>query len=224
MDKKPQEPVLPPVATGPAAEPTLAGEPTAPRYTNRCGRTYLVSEGKSRSGKLRYYANPNPSGKPVASMPEGYEFYEHPKDGQVVVRKIKLTQITPSERDLVADGITRLRQRNDVIVDVEACALAVYTPLRNELDIGESRRLLPDAAPPTADQPLNVVFTKPLTYGRTLRVELVDSEKRWFVVQRWCFVGKFHDWLRIDGPAPLEELIEKFGKNLGKDQPYDLTE
>jgi hypothetical protein len=157
-------------------------------------------------------------------MPAGYEFYEHPKDGQVVARKIRLTQITPSERELVAEGISRLRPQNDVIIDVEACALLVYTPLRNELDIGESLRPLPDAAPPAADQPLNVVFTKPLTYGRTLRVELVDSEKRWFVVQRWCSVGKFHDWLRIDGPAPLEELIEKFGKNLGKDQAYDLTE
>ena len=177
MDKQRQEPVLPPVPTGPAAEPPLEGEPTAPRYTNRCGRTYMVCEGKTGSGKVRYFVSPTPSGKPVASMPEGYEFYEHPKDGQVVVRKIRLTEIIPS-------GTGARGRRNQALAAAErgdhrrrgVCPGGLYAVAERA---GHRRNAspAPRRIPPAVDQPLNVFLTKQLTYGKTLRFELLDTER-----------------------------------------------
>lgn len=219
-----QEPIEQLPALGPASDPATDGEPRALRYTNRCGRTSFLCEGKTGSGKIRYYVSTNLSGKLLAAMPEGYEFYEHPKDGLVVVRKKRTTMITQSERELVADRIGRLRQRHDFIIDVETHALVVYTPLEKGPDIGELIRPLAGAIPPETTQALNDLVNMHLPHGKTLRFELLDSEKRWFVVQRWCSVGPFEDWLRVDGPAPLEGLVEKFGQQLGTDRSYDLTE
>ncbi|HDH98756.1 MAG TPA: hypothetical protein ENF70_06465, partial [Deltaproteobacteria bacterium] len=62
----------------------------AVNYTNRTGKTYYLREGKTKSGKPRYFFSAQQQGKGevVDRIPDGYEIYEHPENAQVFLRKI----------------------------------------------------------------------------------------------------------------------------------------
>ena len=52
---------------------------------------------------------------------------------------------------------------------------------------------------------------------------MVDSAKRTFVVERWCFRGSIDDWIpMMGGRGSLPDLVRKYGQHLGKDSFYDL--
>ncbi len=59
------------------------------QYTNRTGKTYYLREGKTKTGKPRYFFSSQQTGKGevVEHVPEGYEIYEHPENAQVFLRK-----------------------------------------------------------------------------------------------------------------------------------------
>lgn len=46
------------------------------QYRNRKGDTYYLHEGQSRGGKVRYIFSRKTDGKPVESIPDGFEIYE----------------------------------------------------------------------------------------------------------------------------------------------------
>ena len=68
----------------------------AVEYTNRIGKTYYLREGKTKTGKPRYFFSSNKDGKgeAVKEIPEGFEIYEHPENAQVFLRKKRLQLIT----------------------------------------------------------------------------------------------------------------------------------
>ena len=66
-------------------------------YVNRCGDRYYLLQGKTKTGKPKYYASRKCNGVAVDRMPEGFEFYEHPAQGLVSVRRIRPSQILASE-------------------------------------------------------------------------------------------------------------------------------
>lgn len=57
----------------------------AVEYCNRVGKRYFLREGKTKTGKPRYFFSSKLEGKgeAVHSMQEGYEIYEHPENAQV---------------------------------------------------------------------------------------------------------------------------------------------
>ena len=52
-------------------------------YVNRKDDTYFLQVRKTKTGKPNYYFGRKLTGIPVDELPEGYEIYENPKDGQV---------------------------------------------------------------------------------------------------------------------------------------------
>jgi hypothetical protein len=59
-------------------------------------------------------------------------------------------------------------------------------------------------------------------YSKMMRFELVDAECRLFVAQRWCFLGSIDQWIFLDGPAPLSQLVDKYVRHLGKESFFEL--
>ena len=53
----------------------------AVQYTNRITKTYYLREGKTKTGKPRYFFSTQQDGKgeAVEHIPKGYEIYEHPE-------------------------------------------------------------------------------------------------------------------------------------------------
>ena len=102
-------------------------------HVNRKDDTYFLQVRTTKTGKPNYYFGRKLTGVPVDTLPDGYEIYENPKDGQVYLRKAKPTQILPIERETVEQGV-----RADIahcIVEVEGDSLVVYLPGTQESDV-----------------------------------------------------------------------------------------
>src|ERR1700677_4073365 len=76
---------------------------TSLQYENRRGDLYYLQEGKTSTGKPKYYAARKLTGVPLEALPDGYAIYERPENAQVVVRKVKPSPITEFERRQAED-------------------------------------------------------------------------------------------------------------------------
>ena len=106
-------------------------------YVNRRGDRYYLLQGKTKTGKPKYYAARKSSGLAVEQMPEGYEFYEHPEQGLVFVHKVQSSRVSPSERDVLVNWTRQLAGIEYFCVDIQGDSLVVYTP---STDAAESAR------------------------------------------------------------------------------------
>lgn len=64
------------------------------RGTRQGGEKYYLLQGKTKTGKPKYYMARKPDGVAVEQMPEGYEFYESPERGLVSVRKVRHSNVS----------------------------------------------------------------------------------------------------------------------------------
>jgi hypothetical protein len=187
-------------------------------YVNRKGDRYFLLQGKTKTGKPKYYAARRP-GLFADEMPEGYEFYEHPEQAIVSVRKIPTTAITAQEREALTALARSLVSRASCIVDIEDDSLIVYaaegvpTGLNTALS-----RLLPLEKQVDAAKLLG----KFAIYQAMLRFTLIDAETRSFAVDRWCFRGSIDDWFPLGGGKDLETLARRFLPHLGKESFFEL--
>jgi hypothetical protein len=192
------------------------------QYENRLGDTYHLQEGKTPAGKPRYYMGRKLSGTPLGVLPEGYEIYEAPERGQVFVRKIQPSAITSLERTMTADAIRRLSGLEHVIVDIEANSLVIYVSSMSITEADDTVVMLAGAVPTSLAPRHRERLIKRSTYTKMLRFVLVNPDRRGFTVQRWCFRGSIDNWIFLDGPALLEDLVKKYAKHLGKESFFDL--
>ncbi len=191
-------------------------------YTNRRGETYFLQEGKTPKGRPKYYMGRKITGTALDEPPEGYEIYESPEQGQVLIRKIVPTEILPCERELVAQGVRRESGIAHVIVDVKANALIVYVPSNSAAVIDETIRDLTRGFPFSDASGIREFMMRRSVYEKRLRFELIDPKRRLFAVERWCFRGSIDDWIYLEGPARLAGLVKKYAKHLGKESFFDL--
>jgi hypothetical protein len=201
-----------------------AGE-TALHFKNRCGATYYLQEGKTRTGKPKYYAGRKLTGAPLAALPEGHEFYERPDTAQVVIRKIQPSPITELERRQAEEIINRASGLEYCIVAIEGDALVVYTPSTTRADADRLIELVGGGffglRSAQADLLREAQF-RHSQFTKMLRFTLVDPDNRAYRAERWCFRGSIDDWIDLPGYGSLKKLIEKYAKHLGKDSFYDL--
>ena len=67
-------------------------------YVNRRKQRYFLHQGKTKTGKSKYYASTKEGPTRIDWMPDGYEFYEEPQSGIVTIRKVTPTRILPEDR------------------------------------------------------------------------------------------------------------------------------
>ena len=73
-------------------------------HINRRGDRYYVFQGRTKTGKPKYYASKSAtsqSGQRVDSLPEDFEIFENPGNAAVTVRRRKRSRIVDAERQLV---------------------------------------------------------------------------------------------------------------------------
>ena len=76
-----------------------ASETAVVTYTNRMGDTYYLIEGRTKTGKVRYYVSKTLREGALPAMPEGFEFSEN-INGIVSVRKIDSSAASVPEADV----------------------------------------------------------------------------------------------------------------------------
>jgi hypothetical protein len=190
-------------------------------HVNRKDERYTLYEGRTKSGKPKYYCSrkPSASGVPCQAMPPGYEWRENPEDGIVSVRKIRPSRITPLEREMLADGIRALAGLKTFIVEIDGDSLVAYIPDRNPEVVGY---ILHSIVGLGQAELMGEWTAKHAHYSPLMRFNLTDEDKRLFSVQRWCCRGLTDRWIHLDKPAPLAAQIDKYARHLGHESFYDL--
>jgi hypothetical protein len=200
----------------------------AVHYTNRIGKIYYLREGKTKTGKPRYFFSTRQRGKGsvVDQIPEGYEIYEHPENAQVFLRKTRPQLITDLEKQIVKKAVNALQRSRRYIIDCKDEYITIY---ESSIDVGELNTIFSDFLKHTplrpgrtADDAMNaLVSAADQNYTAMLRFGLFDKERRTFTAERFCFRGAIDDWINLGGPEHLKTLVDMYVELLGTDDFFD---
>jgi hypothetical protein len=180
-------------------------------HTNRRGKTYYLHQGKTKTGKPKYFFSMNQDGDLLETIPDGYEIYELPTSAQVFLCKIQPKLIWDSEKGLVKKGLAALSDKKSYLLYIEGNAITIY----------EAETLQHLEEPPFS------FFRKrqpqySSTYTAVLRFVLADDEQRTFIAQRYSFLGSMESWFYLAGAAPLEGHVTKYVPRLDEDSLIDF--
>lgn len=190
-------------------------------YVNRKGHRYYLHEGRTKTGKPKYYCSRKPAAAPLQSMPDGFEWRESPENATVSVRKRPSTRIAEFEREMLSDGIRKLAGLETFLTDVVKDSLVVYLPDRDPQQVDDLLTELAGVAPLGSGQFKEWVRGN-VAYSAMMKFTLVDEDERSFAVDRWCFLGSIDRWFPLSGAAPLADQIREFVPHLGKESFFEL--
>ncbi len=197
-------------------------------FCNRVGKQYFLKEGKTKTGKPRYFfsSNQNGKGEVVSSIPEGYEIYEHPENAQVFLRKIQPHLIADLEVQYVKKLLDSLNNTKRYLVDCKKRTLTIYESNTDSENlkgiIGGLLENHPMRPGITSDDTMPAL-TK-ITgqhYAAVLRFTLEDKERRKYTAERFCFRGSIDDWIYLSGPDYFRDIVKKHASTLGKDEFFE---
>ena len=191
-------------------------------YVNRRGDRYFVLQGKTKTGKPKYYCSKRTDalGVGVERLPDDYEIHENPETALVSVRKIRPTRVQPFERE----ALTRLANElaaTPVLVDVEGDSLVVYaSDVDPEASVRAMSLIFGDLGKHAAGQ-IDWV-TRHAHYSPMLRFNLVDEDERLYSVERWCFRGRIDGWISLARGRPLERQAALYLPHVGVESFFEL--
>jgi hypothetical protein len=186
-------------------------------YTNRQGHVYHLHRSTSKTGKPRFHFSMKRDGDLAETVPEGYEIYEHP-NAQVYLRRIPPKVIADDETAAVEAGVRRFSKFQEFRVDVRKDTITIWVP---DQDVDALSAFL-DSALGVGRGIARDVLSRHISYSPMLRFILIDSEKREFIAQRYCYLGSIDDWIDIGYPDTLQNLVKTYVRHLGQDSYFEL--
>lgn len=116
-------------------------------YTNRMGDTYYLHEGKTKTGKPRYFFAKTIREGAITEMPAGFEVTESVNAVVSVRRKRKgEAQVPGADLEIVRAAVKRHPHLGDCVVRADGNAIVIYEPYpRRELLQGLRLRVRPAA-------------------------------------------------------------------------------
>jgi len=85
-------------------------------WKNRREDVYYLHEGRTKTGKPKYYFSRSDKGMIVDNIPDEYEIYENP-NAQVFLRRKLVSLIKDEELDLLERGVRQYADLKNFIVD-----------------------------------------------------------------------------------------------------------
>ncbi|MBK5940865.1 hypothetical protein [Halochromatium roseum] len=197
-------------------------------YTNRAGQIYHLFEGKTPTGKPRYFFSSRENGKGVRveKMPEGYEVYEHPENAQVFLRKKRPRLITDIEEQFVKKQVASLQRSRRYLVDCKDEKITIYESNIDPDYFKDSFAGLLSQLPHFSGQKTDNAIAAAVNvvdknYSAVLRFSLQDKLTRTFYAERFCFRGSIDDWMYLAGPDKFASIVTKYVPLLGTDDFYE---
>ena len=182
----------------------------AVKYINRRREKHYIKEVISKTGKKRYYIVKNMSKvspeELLSDVPSGFEFYEHPRDAMVVLRKIPIYNINDAEVEIVNLVMKQHDTVTDYIVEKSVDHIAIYTgccDINNYSDMPE----------------LIASFHLIQHYDDILRFE---KKKKIYLAQRFCCLSRDYGWITMERNKDLRYLAEKYCYHIGKDSLFNF--
>jgi hypothetical protein len=191
-------------------------------YTNRKGDLYYVLEGRTKTGKPKYYCSRKPAGTRVDQLPPHLEIYEHPESALVSVRKVTPSRLTPVELAFLKEQIHKLSAVKHFIMDRTGDSVVIHLCDRNPDDVNRLLGLMIGPLGEHAETNTQWVIGH-AAYPPAMRFTLIDGDKRLFEVERWCCRSGIDGWIPVSSrAAPLDELAAEFLPHLGRDSFFEL--
>jgi len=179
-----------------------------------------LHEGKTKTGKPKYYVAKKSEGNLAETIPDGYEIYERP-GGLVSFRKIQHSPILPHELKYVQDKIAPLVDQEDekeYAGWVDMIPRYLRTPERLALIANRCRTRFEAEI-----RGKEIIIYETKNGGRPImKFELLDEDTRVYCAYRWCFKGRIDDWIHIGYSGQLRDLADKYCPALGTDRFYEL--
>jgi len=179
-------------------------------YKNRRGRIYYLHQGKTKTGKPRYYFSMKQDGGLVDGLPKGYEIYERPANGQVFLRREVPLVITDIEKHIIMKELKKIGDSRRYILDIRGKVMSIF---ESNQDVDELKEFLTSrfGAVPflrglDSSSALDDMLNTATEYSPIMRFTLADEKKRTFVAERYCFLGSIDDWIHFGGPAGLGKI------------------
>ena len=191
-------------------------------YTNCYGQVYVLHEGKTKTGKSRYYFSLKTDGPLAESIPNGYEAYERP-GGMVYFRKIQKTPILPDELKYVQKKIAScVDQEDEKSYPQLQSSFGAHVP--GFVSSGMSAFINKYCTRFEADiRGKEIIVYRVKGDGMPImKFALIDESTREFIAYRWCFKGRIDGWIRIGSPGQLKMLVDRCCPALGTDNFYEL--
>jgi hypothetical protein len=189
-------------------------------HVNRRGDRYYVLQGRTKTGKPKYYCSRKPEGNRVDRLPEGYEIHESPSNGVTTVRKVRPSRIVAAERELV-ERLARELAAVPVIIDVDGDCLVVYASNRSPAaSIVLFERLFGQETAAGAE--IGGWIEAHSHYASELRFTLTDEDERLYSAERWCYRSGIDGWFPLRGHKSLERIARSYLPHLGQESFYEL--
>ena len=192
-------------------------------YTNRKGLTYTLYRGQTRTGKPRYYFGRagQSQGEPVTELPPGFTISES-VNGVVSLVKDRPSPIQPEEEVAVEAAVQQHPEARRYRVAVKNDRIEIYERVGPDYEAVVSELHLPGLSRPGLSERLRALEERHAQYTPVLRFTLLDPARRWFGVERMCYLGSIDDWLELGRTGPVAELAPALIPTLGTDQFYEL--
>jgi hypothetical protein len=187
-------------------------------YRNRHKDLYYLHEGKTKTGKPKYFFSRKRNGKLAASIPDGFEVYESP-NALVLLRRSVPCLVTSEETAVVSDAVRQNPKAKGAIVDTKGDTITVHLP---SFDIDESMDELTADYPLTDRAQLLGVLKRSVHFMPTMRFVLEDKKTREYQAERWCYSGSIDDWIPVESPGPLPKLTRKLCRHLARESFFEL--
>lgn len=188
--------------------------PMAVTHTNRRGKTYYLHTGPKRGGGIQHYFATKATGQLAESLPAGFEVYET-VNGNVYLRRRQPALIREEELESIRSRVNELRTGCRYQVEARGNAIIVH---ESSTDLGFLSEINPLISREKLDQ-LSAQFAQ---YIPVVRLVLVDTDRRLFAPECYCFRGSVEDWISIGPPESVAKLAAKYVKHLGQDSFYEL--
>lgn len=157
-------------------------------------------------------------GRLVDNIPNGYEIYENP-NGQVFLRKLQPKLITDEEIGLVKEGIKKYSPDKNCKIDVKKNVLFVYAPDQDIKELSAILSIFPSSKSSAENEQLLSTF---ISYSPVFQFVLIDSKRRIFRTQRYCYLGSKEGWIEIGQEDILSSHCKRYLKHIGKDSYFEL--
>lgn len=175
-------------------------------YINRKQEPHYFISKLTKNGKKRFYIVKDKrkyaKSDLLIEIPRGFEIYEYPEDGQVVLRKIIKSIITFDEMKIVNDEMKEHQSVKDYIIDKTANSIIIYLGhLDREEGWGNEEQ-----------------FLKIQSYRDMLKFEKTNKER--YRAQRFCHLSDYYGWITMETHESLEYLAEKYCFHIDKESFY----
>jgi hypothetical protein len=189
-------------------------------HTNRKGTTYYLTRRTGKNGRTYYAFTKELHGEPVERIPDGYQVFEIPSTGQVVLRKRVESLVPDEDYQLLERYMAGHFESHQYILERKQREIVVhFTDEPVEAVDGISAALGMPSGPAASE--LRTLWQKYQTYLGLLRF-VYNEKDRTYRVERFCFAGGVDDWLYLDSSPSIEPLVSEYCPHLGKDSFYEL--